>query len=50
MTLVRDGERWRVEGEESERARIAYVELGDDDGSVYRVAPAALDRAEARAA
>ena len=50
MTLVRDGDGWRVEGEGSARARVAYVELGDDDGLVYRVAPAAPDRADARAA
>jgi len=50
MSLVQDGDGWRVEGEESARARVAYVELGDDDGLVYQVMPAAPDTADARAA
>ena len=50
MTLVRDGDGWRVEGEGSARARVAYVELGEDDGLVYRITPAASDTADARAA
>jgi hypothetical protein len=39
MTLVRDGDRWRIEGEGSERARIAYAEF-DGDEIVYRLEPA----------
>jgi hypothetical protein len=38
MTVVRDGERWRVEGPGKERARLAYAELSDNE-LVYRVAP-----------
>lgn len=30
MRLIRDGERWRVEGEGSERARLAYANLEGD--------------------
>ena len=36
MILVRDGERWRIEGDGKERARIAYAEL-DGNELVYRV-------------
>jgi hypothetical protein len=50
MALVEDRDGWRVEGEGSERARVAYVELGDGDRLVYRVEPAAAERADARAA
>jgi hypothetical protein len=39
MSLVRDGERWRVTGPESERARIAWAEV-DGDTLSYRVEPA----------
>jgi hypothetical protein len=46
MTLIRDGDGWRVEGEESERARVAYAEL-DDDGLVYRIVPATREMAVA---
>jgi hypothetical protein len=50
MTLVKDGDDWRVEGEGSERARVAYLELGEDDRLVHRVDPAPAERACARAA
>ena len=36
MTLVRQGEMWRVEGEGSERARVAYAEL-EGDSVAYRL-------------
>jgi hypothetical protein len=36
MTLVPDGDRWRVEGEGKERARVAWAEL-DGDEVVYRL-------------
>jgi hypothetical protein len=36
MTLIRDGDRWRIDGQGKERARIAYAEL-DNDKLVYRV-------------
>ena len=39
MTLVRDGDGWRVEGEGKDRARIAYAEL-DGDEIVHRLEPA----------
>jgi len=38
MTLVRDGDGWRVEGEGKDRARIAYAEL-DGDEIVHRLEP-----------
>src|SRR5262245_35239454 len=38
MTLVRDGDAWRVEGDGKERARVAYAEL-DGDELVYRLEP-----------
>ena len=34
MTLVRDGQQWRIEGPDAERARIAYARL-TDGGVVY---------------
>jgi hypothetical protein len=43
MTLVREGEGWRIEGEGSARARVAYAEL-DGDALVYK-----LDSKSARA-
>jgi hypothetical protein len=41
MTLVRDGDRWRIEGPGKERARIAYAMLDGDQlaYSVDRVSP-----------
>lgn len=39
MTLVRDGASWRVQGPNSERARVAYARL-DGDRVVYDVVPA----------
>jgi hypothetical protein len=39
MTLVRDGDRWRIEGPGKERARIAYAML-DGEGLAYSVDPA----------
>ena len=36
MVLVADGDRWRIEGEGSERARVAYAEVSGDE-VVYRV-------------
>jgi hypothetical protein len=44
LTLVRDGDRWRVEGPGRERARVAYAEI-EGDRLVCRVEPAAVDRA-----
>jgi len=41
MTLVQDGDRWRIEGSGKERARIAYAEL-DGDELVYTVEPVSL--------
>jgi hypothetical protein len=38
LTLVPEREGWRIEGEGSDRARIAYAEL-DGDALVYRLAP-----------
>ena len=39
MTLVHDGERWRIEGQGGERARIAWAEIHADQ-LIYRVEPA----------
>jgi hypothetical protein len=39
MTLVRDGEGWRIEGPDSSRARVAYASL-ENDRLVYRMSPA----------
>jgi hypothetical protein len=39
MTLVHDGERWRIEGRGGERARIAWGEIHADQ-LIYRVEPA----------
>ena len=39
MTLVQDGEQWRIEGQGTERARIAWAEIHADK-LVYRVEPA----------
>jgi hypothetical protein len=50
MVVVQDGDGWRIEGDPSGRARLAYVELGDDDTLVYRIAPAAQGQVDARAA
>jgi hypothetical protein len=50
MTLVPDGDGWRVEGEGSTRARVAYAELGDDEGLRYRVEPPASERSGVDAA
>ena len=36
LTLAPDGDGWRIEGEGSERARLAYAEL-DEDQLVYRL-------------
>lgn len=48
MTLVSDGDRWRIEGEGKERARVAYAEL-DGDEIVYRLESApAYERTPAR--
>jgi hypothetical protein len=41
MTLVCDGDEWRIDGEGKERARIAYAEL-DGDELVYRLEPAPM--------
>jgi hypothetical protein len=38
-TLVHDGERWRIEGQGGERARIAWAEIHADQ-LIYRVEPA----------
>jgi hypothetical protein len=38
MTLVRDGDQWRIDGQGSERARVAYAEM-DGDELVYRLEP-----------
>jgi hypothetical protein len=46
MTLVPEGDGWRVEGDGHERARIAYAEL-DGEGLVYRLEPKSLPRAGA---
>ena len=35
MTLVPDGQSCRVEGADSERARVAYATLGDDGRAVF---------------
>jgi hypothetical protein len=43
MTLVPDGERWRIEGPGNERARIAYAVL-DGDGLAYSVDSASQNR------
>jgi hypothetical protein len=40
MTLVRCGSEWRIDGQGSERARVAYAEL-DGDRVVYSVESAA---------
>jgi hypothetical protein len=39
MTLVQDGERWRIEGQGGERARIAWTVIHADQ-LIYRVEPA----------
>jgi hypothetical protein len=41
MRLVPEGGGWRIEGEGSERARIAYAEL-DGEGLAYRLEPATV--------
>jgi hypothetical protein len=46
MTLTRDGDSWRVEGPDSDRARVAYVSLGDG-GIVYSMSPQAPLRVRA---
>jgi len=38
LSLVRDGARWRIEGDGADRARIAFAEVRGDD-LVYRVGP-----------
>jgi hypothetical protein len=38
MTLVADGGGWRIEGPESDRARVAYAVL-EGDRLVYRMEP-----------
>lgn len=39
MALVAHGDRWRIEGENTERARVAWAELHEDE-LIYRVEPA----------
>jgi len=46
LTLVPNGDGWRVEGPGHERARIAYAEL-DGGELVYRLQPPSLHRPEA---
>jgi hypothetical protein len=41
MTLVPDGDGWRIEGEDHERARVAFATL-DGGGVTFEVAPAAV--------
>ena len=36
MRLVMDGDRWRIEGPDSERARVAYARI-DDDQLTYQI-------------
>jgi hypothetical protein len=43
MTLVQDGDRWRIEGLGKERARIAYAVL-DGDELTYSVDPPEASR------
>jgi hypothetical protein len=37
MTLVRSGDSWRIEGPESDRARVAYASI-ENDRIVYELA------------
>jgi len=37
MCLVRDGREWKIEGKGSERARLAYARLNDDNTLVYEI-------------
>ena len=43
MALIPEGEGWRIAGEESDRARVAYAEL-DGDALVYRLEPTSPER------
>jgi hypothetical protein len=47
MTLVRDGDQWRIEGQGRDRARIAWAEL-EEDRVVYRVESASPSLAPSR--
>jgi hypothetical protein len=47
MTLVREGDEWRIEGQGSDRARIAWAEL-EGDRVVYRVESASPTVASSR--
>jgi hypothetical protein len=40
MRLVADGESWRIEGPDAERARVAYATLGEDSRLVYSISRA----------
>ena len=44
MTLVRDGENWRIEGPDADRARVAYASL-EGNRVVYTVSREATTRA-----
>ena len=37
MSLVRDGRGWKIEGQGSERARLAYARLNDDNTLAYEI-------------
>jgi hypothetical protein len=49
MKLVEDGSEWRIEGPDSDRARLAYASL-DGDQFVYTIQPAQTSVATATAA
>jgi hypothetical protein len=44
MTLVHDGARWRIEGPDSDRARLAYATLADDSLTLEIVDPEPASR------
>ena len=46
MTLVADGDTWRIEGPDAERARVAYASLAGDS-VVYSLSPPARAAASA---
>lgn len=39
LNLAKEGHSWRIEGDGSERARLAYAVLDDDDSLSYELAP-----------
>ena len=37
MSLIRDGREWKIEGQGSQRARLAYARLNDDKTLAYEI-------------